>query len=154
MENLEKILSEHPFFEGIEKAYLDILVGCASNVRFEAGAYLGREGEDATSFFLIRKGKVALEIRTPQRPPLVILTLEDGDILGFSWLVPPHLWRFDMRAVEPVRALALDGRCLRRKCDENHDLGYELLKRFAYVVDNRLQATRLQLLDVYAAARS
>ncbi len=154
MENLEKILSEHPFFEGIEKAYLDILAGCASNVRFEAGAYLGREGEDATSFFLIRKGKVALEIRTPQRPPLVILTLEDGDILGFSWLVPPHLWRFDMRAVAPVRALALDGRCLRRKCNENHDLGYELLKRFAYVVDNRLQATRLQLLDVYAAARS
>ncbi|MCC6345160.1 MAG: cyclic nucleotide-binding domain-containing protein [Bryobacterales bacterium] len=154
MENLEKILSEHPFFDGIDKTYLDILTGCARNVHFEAGAYLGREGEDATSFFLIRKGKVALEIRTPQRPPLVILTLEDGDILGFSWLVPPHLWRFDMRAVGSVRALALDGRCLRGKCEENHDLGYELLKRFAYVVDNRLQATRLQLLDVYAAARA
>jgi len=80
----------------------------------------------------------------------VIETLEEGDILGWSWLIPPYLWRFDARIVEPTRAIALDGKCLRMKCDENHDLGYELLKRFAHIVTQRLQATRLQLLDIYA----
>jgi len=150
METLERILAEHSFFEGLETEYLKLLVGCASNVRFQAGAYLFREGEEASHFFLIRQGRVAVEIYAPQRPPIVVQTLEGGDILGWSWLIPPYHWRFDARVVEPARAIALDGKCLRSKCEENHDLGYVLLKRFAHIVDQRLQATRMQLLDVYA----
>jgi CRP/FNR family transcriptional regulator, cyclic AMP receptor protein len=150
MDSLEPILAKHPFFEGLDPAYLKLLVGCASNVRFDAGAYVIRQGESASHFYLIRQGRIALETRAPQRPPIVIETLEEGDILGWSWLIPPYLWRFDARIVEPTRAIALDGKCLRMKCDENHDLGYELLKRFAHIVTERLQATRLQLLDVYA----
>ena len=150
METLERILAEHSFFEGLETEYLKLLVGCASNVRFQAGAYLFREGEEASHFYLIRQGRVAVEIYAPQRPPIVVQTLEGGDILGWSWLIPPYHWRFDARVVEPARAIALDGKCLRSKCEENHDLGYALLKRFAHIVDQRLQATRMQLLDVYA----
>lgn len=151
METLERILAEHPFFEGLEPEYLKVLVGCASNVRFQAGAYLFREGEEASHFYLIRQGRVAVEIYAPQRPPIMVQTLEGGDILGWSWLIPPYHWRFDARVVELARAIALDGKCLRSKCEENHDLGYALLKRFAHIVDQRLQATRIQLLDVYAA---
>jgi CRP-like cAMP-binding protein len=151
METLERILAEHSFFEGLETEYLKLLVGCASNVRFQAGAYLFREGEEASHFYLIRQGRVAVEIYAPQRPPIVVQTLEGGDILGWSWLIPPYHWRFDARVVEPSRAIALDGKCLRSKCEENHDLGYVLLKRFAHIVDQRLEATRMQLLDVYAA---
>jgi len=151
METLERILAEHSFFEGLETEYLKLLVGCASNVRFQAGAYLFREGEEASHFYLIRQGRVAVEIYAPQRPPIVVQTLEGGDILGWSWLIPPYHWRFDARVVEPSRAIALDGKCLRSKCEENHDLGYVLLKRFAHIVDQRLEATRIQLLDVYAA---
>lgn len=153
METLERILGEHEFFCDLDKPYLHLIVGCASNVRFEAGAYLFREGEEANRFYLIRHGRVALEIIPPQRPPIIVETLEGGDILGWSWLVPPHFWRLDARALEQVRAIALDGACLRKKCEENHDLGYELLKRFALIMEQRVQSMRLQLVDMYAVPR-
>jgi len=153
METLERILAKHPFFEGLAPEYLDLLVGCASNVRFEAGTYIFRQGEEAHQFYLLRQGRVAVEIYAPQSPPIVVETLERDEILGWSWLVAPHYWRFDARVVEMARAIALDGMCLRRKCEENHDLGYELLKRFSRILDQRLQATRMQLLDVYAIHR-
>ncbi len=151
MDSLEPILAKHAFFEGLDPKYLKLLVGCASNERFPAGSYLFRQGEEASRFYLIRQGRVALEIYAPQRPAIVIETLDGDDILGWSWLIPPYLWRFDARIVEPTRAIALDGKCLRAKCEEDHDLGYELMKRFAHIVTQRLQSTRMQLLDVYAA---
>lgn len=150
-QTLEPLLAEHPFFRGLEPHYLSLLVGCAANVRFDAGEYIFREGEDANEFYIIRHGKVALELFTPERGILTIQTLGAGDVLGWSWLFPPYRWRFDARARELTRAIALDGTCLRRKCDEDHSLGYELVKRFAQIIIERLQATRLQLLDVYGA---
>ena len=149
METLEPILATHPFFQDLEEAYLKLVVGCASNVRFEANQLIFREGEEANQFYLIRHGQVSVEIFAPNRGSVNVQTLEEGDILGWSWLIPPYEWHFDARAIGLVRAIALDGKCLREKCELNHDLGYELLKRFAYIVGQRLDATRLQLLDVY-----
>lgn len=149
MRTLETILAEHPFFEGLPDKHLKVIVGCASNVSFEEGETIFHEGEEANRFYLIRQGRVALEVYAAGIGTITIQTLDAGDILGWSWLVPPYRWHFDARAVEPVRAIALDGECLRRKCEEDHDLGYELLKRFAEIITQRLQATRLQLLDVY-----
>ncbi len=151
METLERILAQHPFFVGLNPQYTSLLVGCASNVRFEPGAYVFREGEEANEFYLVREGRLTVEVRAPQRQPLIVETLGEGDILGWSWLIPPYQWRFDARATQRTRALALDGKCLRNKCEENHDLGYEILKRFAHIVDRRLEAMRFQLVDVYAA---
>jgi CRP-like cAMP-binding protein len=153
MRTLETVLGEHPFFTGLEQRYLRIIVGCASNVVFEKGQVIFREGEEADRFYLIRQGRVALEVHAAGIGTITIQTLDAGDILGWSWLVPPYRWHFDARAVETTRAIALDGDCLRRKCEEDHDLGYELLKRFAEIITQRLQATRLQLLDVYSARR-
>jgi len=150
METLEKILTEHAFFEGLEPEYLKIVTGCASNVRFAPGAYIFREGEEANQFYLLRQGKVAIEIFAPQSPPIIVDTVEKDEILGWSWLVSPYHWRFDARAVEMTRAIALDGKCLREKCEANPGLGYALLKRLVQLIDQRLQATRIQLLDVYA----
>ena len=149
MDTLENILAEHPFFNGLEARYLQLAVGCASNVRFEAGQYILRYGEEADNFYLIRHGKVALEVFAPNRGTITIQTLEAGEILGWSWLIPPYRWRFDARAMELTRAIALDAKCLRAKCEEDHDLGYELLKRFAYIMGQRLEAARLQIMDVY-----
>lgn len=149
MKTLEETLAEHPFFHGLEPHYLQLAVGCASNVRFDAGEFIFREGEEANHFYLIRHGKVSLEVFAPNRGSLVIQTLEEGDILGWSWLIPPYQWRFDAKAIELTRAIALDGKCLRGKCEEDHDLGYELLKRFAAILGQRLDATRFQLLDLY-----
>lgn len=150
METLERIIVEHPFFEGLESYYTGLLTGCASNVRFSAGTYIFKEGEEANQFYLIRAGKVALEILAPHNKALTVETLEQGDLLGWSWLVPPYIWSFHARAIQETRAIALDGKCLRTKCEQNHDLGYEVLKRFAKLMARRLQATRFQLLDVYA----
>lgn len=150
METLDRIISEHPFFSGLLPEYTHLVVGCASNVRFDAGSYIFKEGEEANQFFIIRQGRVALEIFAPQRKPIIIETLGNGEVLGWSWLVPPYQWRFHARAVETTRAFAFDGKCLRNKCEENHDLGYELLKRLANVIGERLEAARLQLVDVYA----
>lgn len=97
----------------------------------------------------IRHGKVALEIVAPGQAPIVVATLGAGEIVGASWLVPPYRWNFDARAVELTRAIGMDARCLRDKCEADHDLGYALMKRFLPIFVKRLDATRLQLLDVY-----
>jgi CRP-like cAMP-binding protein len=149
MESLKPLLAEHEFFRGLDTHALDLIVGCAANMRFESGSLIAREGQEADWFYLIRDGTVALEIFSPKRGPIVVQTLEAGDILGWSWLVSPYHWHFDARAVTLVRVIALDGKCLRGKCEEDHHLGYELLKRFAPIIEQRLQATRMQLLDLY-----
>lgn len=148
VETLEPIIAQHPFLQGLEPQYLGLIVGCASNVRFKSGQFLFREGEEANQFYMVREGKVALQISTA-RQPIIIQTVDKGEVLGWSWLVPPYRWRFDARALELTRAIALDGRCLRRKSEEDHNFGYELLRRFSTIIVERLEATRLQLLDVY-----
>ena len=149
MQTLEPYLTEHPFLKGLDPRHLNIIVGCASNVSFDAEQYILREGDEATNFYIIHQGKVALEIFTSDRGPITIQTIGEGDVLGWSWLIPPYQWHYDARVIEPTSAIALDAKCLRIKCEEDHDLGYELLKRFAHVITQRLEATRLQLLDVY-----
>jgi CRP-like cAMP-binding protein len=153
METLERIIAEHPFFAGLDNGFTRLMVSCASNVRFKAGEYILREGDPANTFYLIREGKVAVELFAPQHKPIIVSTLGVGEILGWSWLLPPFQWKFNARAVEDTRVIALDGKCLRSKCEENHDLGYEVLKRFAQIIERRLEGTRLQLLDVYAVRR-
>ena len=149
METLEPILAKHPFLKGLEPRHLKILVGCASNVRFNADQFLFHEGEEANEFYMIREGKVAVQIQGAERGPITVQTIGEGDVLGWSWLIPPYRWRFDAKALELTRAIALDGKCLRTKSEDDHDLGYELLKRFAGIIVERLEAARLQLLDVY-----
>ncbi len=149
MKTLEPLLAEHPFFKGLEPRFIELLVGCASNMRFDAGKYLFREADEARHFYIVRHGRVALEIMAPGRRPLMIETLGEGDVLGWSWLIPPYHWYLNARAVELTRTFAFDAECLRQKCEADHDLGYELLKRFSATLVDRLQATRLQLLDLY-----
>jgi len=149
METLKHILEEHPFFTNLRPEYLDFIVGCASNVRFKEGDVILKEDQEADKFYLIRVGMVAIDIVASKYRHITIQTIHEGDILGWSWLIPPHRYRFNARAVEDTRAIALDGKCLREKCEENHDLGYELLKRLASVFTQRLELTRKQLLDIY-----
>jgi len=153
METLEAILAEHPFFAGLKREYLALVVGCAANVRFECDQFLFRDGQEADQFYIIRHGRIALEVFIPGSGPLAVDTYTDGEILGWSWLLPPYHWQYDARATQAVRAIALDGKCLRGKCEEDNGLGYELLKRFAHLMERRLHATRLQLLDVYGTRR-
>ncbi len=153
METLERIIANHPFFAGLDDGFTNLMVSCASNVRFKAGDYIFKEGDAANTFYLIREGRVAVEVFAPQHKPIIVATLGVGEILGWSWLLPPFQWKFHAHAAEDTRAIALDGKCLRTKCEQNHDLGYEVVKRFAQIIEQRLEAARLQLLDVYSARR-
>jgi CRP-like cAMP-binding protein len=146
---LDTVLAEVPLFSGFGQAELELIAGCGSNIRFGEGEQLFRRGDPADSFYLIRHGSVALETFVPSRGPVMIETLEPGEVLGWSWLFPPYRWHLDARALTVVGALAFDGACLRGKCEGDSQLGYDLMSRFAQVLIDRLQWTRLRLLDVY-----
>lgn len=150
LESIESILKEHYCFKGLDKKYIDMIVKKASYVNFDEGEIVFRENDKADKLLIITEGIVALEARVaPDRDPITIQMIGEGDILGWAWLFPPYLCHFDSRAVAPTKAIVLDGAFIRTKCDEDHDLGYELLKRFAYVIEQRLQAVRLQNPNMY-----
>lgn len=150
--SIDEVIAAMPTFAGLASERLELIAGCGQNRGFEAGEHLAREGDPADTFYAIRRGRVALEVAAPGAGTMMIETLDEGNVVGWSWLFPPHRWSFDARAVEPVRAIAFDGACLRGKCEDDKALGYELMRRFAGVMLDRLQATRLQLLDVYGGA--
>jgi CRP-like cAMP-binding protein len=152
MRTIDQLISEAPTFEGLSAEHLEIIAGCAWNEHFEDGTKLLVEGEPAERFYLIRHGTVALEVHAPGRGPLMIATLHDGEVVGWSWLFAPHRWAMDGRTVGPCSVVTFDGACLRGKCDDDHELGYQLMTRFAANVIDRLQTTRLQLLDLYGRA--
>jgi CRP-like cAMP-binding protein len=149
METLQPIIAEIDFFRGLEQAHLDLITGCAANLRVEAGTFLGRAGDPADRFWVIREGRMALELAVPGRGRVTIATMSEGEVVGFSWLLPPYHLHFDVRAVTETRALQFDGSCLRGKCVADTDLGYELLSRFSRVMADRIRAMSLQLLDIY-----
>jgi len=149
IETLKTLLAEHPFVRGLDNRYVDLMVGCASNVRFQPGEFIFREGGNADQFYLLRHGRASIEVYAAERGSITVMTAGEGEVLGWSWLFPPYRWMFDAKALELTRAIALDGKCLRQKCDEDHELGYELMKRSMQVAEQRLQATRLQLLNLY-----
>jgi CRP-like cAMP-binding protein len=151
MEGLESIIREHPFFDGMQESYRELVCDCAKNARFATGQYLFHEGEPADWFYLLRHGRVALQITAPGRGAITLQTVPQGEIVGVSWLIPPYRWTSDARAIEDSRAIAINAACLREKCDADHDLGYEMMRRFMPVLIQRLQATRLQILDVYGS---
>jgi CRP-like cAMP-binding protein len=149
MKDIADLLNGHPFCKGLELDIISLIAGCAKNIIFKENEYIFQEGKVADYFYLIRHGTVALEMFAPNRGPFTFLTIKSGEILGASWLVPPYRWSYDARAVELTRAIAFDCTCLRKKCEEDHHVGYELMKRFIPPLIERLQTARLQSADIY-----
>lgn len=149
-QSLEAILGGHPFFKGLSKKHLKLIAGCAKNGRFTAGQQIFLEGESADKFYFIEKGAVSIELTVPNKETTRVLQVGSGEILGWSWLAPPFHWHFNARAIEATKAIVFDAKCLRGKCEVDHELGYEIFKRFATVIVERLDATQVQLLDLYA----
>jgi CRP/FNR family transcriptional regulator, cyclic AMP receptor protein len=151
MRTIEEYLPDHPFFEGLDAQTLALVAGCATNVSVAAGQYLCREGDPADRFFVVRRGRVAIEVHGPASGTLVLDTADEGDVVGWSWLVPPYRSTFDARAAEATGVVAFDGACLRGKCEEDPRLGYELMQRVSKVMNGRLVAAQVRLLDLYGA---
>lgn len=149
MRTIADLVAEHPFFTSFEPRMIELLGGCGANVRYRAGAAMFHEGEPADRFFVIRSGRVALQVHRPAGGALIIDTAEHGDVVGWSWLVPPYRWRFDGSASEEVRAVAFDATCLRARCDEDPATGYAFMTAVNRVMLHRLEAARFRLLDIY-----
>jgi CRP-like cAMP-binding protein len=120
------------------------------NVQFNPNQIIYKEGDPANTFFLLRQGRVGLEINVPHRGPITIETICAGELLGWSWMVPPYKWQFTARALELTKAIAIDGQFLRNKCAEDSELGYEIYACLSDVIVDRLHATLMQLFDVYS----
>ncbi len=153
MNAMASTIARQEFFAGMEPALIERIADCATEARFGRDEPIYREGDPSDRFYVIMEGRVAVRIHGVPRGDIMIQTLEGGDVLGWSWLVPPYRKRFAAQATEPTRALAFDGAALRRMCESDHDLGYEILKRFVGVIADRLQAARMQLIDVYATEK-
>lgn len=153
METLEQLIGAHSFFRDLKPEYIQLLKGCATGAHFNAGSYVRREDEEASEFFLIVKGAVALEVYSPVKGAITVLTVGPGDIMGWSWLIAPYRSHFDARAVEPTYAIRLDGTCLRKKFAADPELELTLYKRFVPIMLERMDALTMQLLDIYSAQR-
>lgn len=144
---LEPILRAHPFLKDLPQPFMELLTGCAKNEYFEPGQPIARAGDPADKFYIIRAGRVAIQVIPPGSGGIIVETLADGDVLGWSWMFAPHQWILDALPLEPVRAISLDGACLRKKMESDHDFGYEMLNRFTKLMLGRIKALRKQLIE-------
>ena len=143
----------HPFMTSMNEESIELVSGCARNAVFAPGSLLCAEGGDADTFYLFRRGQVSISVHIPGRGSVVIETVGAGDVVGWSWLVPPYRWTFDARAMDDVGCIAIDGACLRVKALTDPSLGFALLSKVSVTLLERLQATRMRLLDLYGDHR-
>ena len=136
MTSMTTTLAELDFFVDLDTDVLAAIAGCGHPTHIPEAAYLFQQGEPADAFYAVRQGRVAIEVHDPRFGRIVIDTVEAGDVVGWSWLVPPYRWLFDAQ-------------CLRQKCDVDPTFGYALLQRVIHVMHERLQASRVRLLDLY-----
>jgi CRP/FNR family transcriptional regulator, cyclic AMP receptor protein len=148
-DDLRTYLAQHSFFVGLSGEQLNLVASLATSARYGAQQRVFKYDTDANSFYVLRDGKVGVEIPAVSGEPLRIQTVGNGGVLGWSWLIPPYRWAFDARALAPSEIVVLDGARLRAECEVDPRLGYELLKRFAALMAERLNASRLAAIRHY-----
>ena len=144
---IEDFLSSHPFFSGMDKRYVEFLANSVTEIQIGEGEVLFHQGDRADKFYLLRQGKVSVQVPALVGPVLEIQTLGKDQILGWSWLISPYRWHFLARAVEDSTMLEFDGSVILAHCDEDPKFGYELLKRFAALMSERLESARQKMMD-------
>jgi CRP/FNR family cyclic AMP-dependent transcriptional regulator len=152
MESHVETLLEHPFFKGMSEEDIRTIADCGEDASFEEGQIIFRQNEVAVRFFILLEGTVSLEMQAGEQEAHVIQTRGPGDVFGWSWIFPGEEWKFNARVVDPVKAIVIHTPCLHGKIENDAELGYELLRRFAGIMVDRLQATRMQLMDIYRPA--
>ena len=141
------IITQHPFFAGLAADHQKYMIKHASECRFDSETYIFHQGEPAEKCYLLGRGTVSVEIATPGQDPIQIQLVGEGELLGLSWVFPPHIWQFDARVLQPIHALVFDADALRRLCEKDHELAYQLMKRYGQAVLHRLQTARQRLLE-------
>jgi CRP/FNR family transcriptional regulator, cyclic AMP receptor protein len=143
------LLRAQPFFDGLDDWQLERLAMHAQRSMFHAGNRVFREGDPADRMWLIVSGRVDIITDVPGRGEVVVDTLGPGAVLGWSWLMPPHRWRFGATAIETTHTVELDGSSVRQLCHNDPSVGLPLALGIIRVVTDRLQATRRRLATGY-----
>lgn len=146
---LFNIVKNHPFTNGLEDSYIDYIAGCAEEKLFTTGDYIMRFQQPADEFYLLLEGQAVLINQLPGRRVDHFETVNAPNVLGWSWLVAPHRWHFDVKAKTPLRSICVHTMCLHGKILSDSDFGCEIYRRFIEVIVDRLQASRLQAMDIY-----
>ncbi len=143
------VFAQHPFLGGLSERHRMLLVSGARPFAAKAGQVLAQEGDITHAFFLIRSGHVALESMLPSGDGLLIQTVGPSEVVGWSWLVPPHRWQFRCRAIEEVEGISFNAQWLRDLCERDESLGYHLLKQLVTIVAQRLAGARRHFAEMH-----
>lgn len=146
-QSIADYLSSHPFFSGLDDRYIQFLAESAVETRISEGGVLFRQGKRADKFYLLRSGQVSIQVPALVGPVLEIQRIGEGQVLGWSWLIAPYLWNFQARVETDSTFLEFDGRAVLARCEQDPKFGYELLKRFAALMSERLDAARQKMMD-------
>ena len=152
--DLEYLLEDHPFVQGMNFSHLRILLGCCINREYETGEYVMRRDEEANEFFLIREGNVSIEVPVPGRSAILVESRSGGDVIGWSSLSQPHRWHFDSIAQTPVAALTVDIRTLREKFHQDREFGFEILNLFIPLIMHDVRVLEKHLAEHYPGIES
>jgi len=147
-------LAAHTFLRGMAPGHLNALAQAATDVMFPARHRILAEGGHATSFWLIRAGRVELDMHVPGEGRVGFETVGIGGLLGWSWLFPPYRWAFGAVCASPVEAFEFDAAAIRNRCAADPALGYDLTTRLTRVLAARLQKTRFRLIATSRVALS
>ncbi|MFC1665224.1 Crp/Fnr family transcriptional regulator [Pseudomonadota bacterium] len=148
-ESIKAYLNEHEFFNGINPEFLDFISDHVVVQEFASQQCVFQQDSDAEYFYIVKQGKVNVEVPSLVGAPLVLQSLTDGGVLGWSWLIAPYRWYFEARAIQPSTLLTFDGKALREHCDRDPSFGYDMLKRVAVLMMHRLDAARIQAIEAF-----
>lgn len=149
MNATEELLAHNPVFTGLDPGLISTLAAHASERHLAPDEVLFRTGEAAGAFYLIRSGRIGLDLASAGADPVTVDSYGPGSLVGLSWLIPPYTWYLDARAVEPTTVVVLDAALVRAQCDADPALGYVVVQRVAQAMYQRMQSARVRLLDIY-----
>jgi len=148
-DNIEKLIGGHELFADLDTKYIQTLAEFAVERDIPAGESLFTQGQRATAFYLMLSGNIIVETPAIMGPALELQSLGEGRILGWSWLIPPYRWHFQARAEEDSKVVEFDGKELLKICERDPAFGYQLLKRFASLMGERLESARRRMMDAW-----
>lgn len=147
--NVRLLLEKQPIFKGLDPDCLEALARISEVKTWQEGDLIFSRGEAAEAIYLILAGEVLLEWASAGKGELTVQRLKPGDILGYSWLLAANSWQLDARATGKVEAVLMNAASVRAKCEEDHDFGYEFMKRYSLELIKRLRESRSQMLECY-----
>lgn len=144
---IQQQIADSQYFSGLAEDAIEFLAANANNKQLGAGKVLFHHGDKAEHFYLLLDGHLSLEIPAIEGPSLQLQDIGPGKVAGWSWLIPPHLWKFQARARTPIDYLEFDGAAILAYCEAQPGFGYQLIKRFSALMSERLQFARRKMMD-------